>query len=57
VVNTYLMYCRYQLLRGGVTQAEHDEELDFVKHYLEQEAKEPNGQAWQEYLAGFAGDA
>jgi hypothetical protein len=51
------MYCRYQLLRGGVTQAEHDEELDFVKHYLEQEAKEPNGQAWQEYLAGFAGDA
>jgi hypothetical protein len=57
VVNTYLMYCRYQLLRGGVTQAEHDEELDFVKHYLEQEAKEPHGQAWQEYLAGFAGDA
>jgi predicted PolB exonuclease-like 3'-5' exonuclease len=57
VVNTYLMYCRYQLMRGGVTQAEHDEELDFVKHYLEQEAKEPNGQAWQEYLAGFAGDA
>jgi hypothetical protein len=40
-----------------VTQAEHDEELDFVKRYLEQEAKEPNGQAWQEYLAGFAGDA
>jgi 3'-5' exonuclease len=57
VVNTYLIYCRYQLLRGGVTQAEYDEELDFVKRYLETEAKEPNGQAWQEYLAGFAGDA
>ncbi|SNX29506.1 hypothetical protein SAMN06295945_1884 [Polynucleobacter meluiroseus] len=57
VVNTYLMYCRFQLLRGGFSLAEYREEIDFVKAYLTKEALEPNGAQWQEYLAGFAPNA
>jgi hypothetical protein len=53
VVNTYLVYCRFQQMRGGFSHAEYEEELDFVKQQLTQEAKE--GKApWPEYLAGFA---
>ena len=57
VVNTYLMYCRFQLLRGGFSFAEYQEEIAFVKAYLEKEAQEPHGAQWQEYLQGFAPDA
>jgi len=57
VVNTYLMYCRFQLLRGGFSLEEYQEEIEFVKTYLEKEAKEPNGAQWQEYLQGFSADA
>ena len=57
VVNTYLMYCRFQLLRGGFSLAEYQEEIAFVKTYLEGLAKEPNGAQWQEYLLGFSQDA
>ena len=57
VVNTYLMYCRFQLLRGGFSLAEYQEEMHFVKAYLETESKEPNGAHWQEYLQGFTPDA
>ena len=42
-MNTYLMYCRFQLLRGGFSFEEHQEEITFVKAYLEKKAKEPNG--------------
>jgi predicted PolB exonuclease-like 3'-5' exonuclease len=54
VVNTYLMYCRFQLMRGGFSAAEYAEEVRFVRAYLQAESKQPNGAAWQEYLAGFA---
>ncbi|CAM3693321.1 3'-5' exonuclease [Polynucleobacter antarcticus] len=57
VVNTYLMYCRFQLLRGGFSLAEYEDEIVFVKAYLENLAKEPNGAQWQEYLLGFSPDA
>ena len=57
VVNTYLMYCRFQLMRGGFSREEYQEEIDFVKAYLETESKEPNGSQWQEYLQGFSTDA
>lgn len=53
VVNTYLVYCRFQEMRGGFSSAEYEEELSFVKKQLEQEAQQ--GKApWPEYLAGFA---
>ncbi len=52
VVNTYLVYCRFQQMRGGFTADEYDEELAYVKQQLEQDAKQ--GKApWPEYLAGF----
>lgn len=53
VVNTYLVYCRFQQMRGGFTADEYDEELAYVKQQLEQDAKQ--GKApWPEYLAGFS---
>jgi predicted PolB exonuclease-like 3'-5' exonuclease len=53
VVNTYLVYCRFQEMRGGFSSAEYEEELSFVKKQLGQEAQQ--GKApWPEYLAGFA---
>ena len=57
VVNTYLMYCRFQLLRGGFSLAEYQAEITFVKSYLEKEAEQPEGGQWREYLAGFAANA
>lgn len=57
VVNTYLMYCRFQLLRGGFSLAEYETEIAFVKNYLEKEAEQPEGSQWREYLAGFASNA
>jgi len=52
VVNTYLVYCRFQQMRGGFTADEYEEELAYVKQQLEQDAKQ--GKApWPEYLTGF----
>jgi hypothetical protein len=44
-------------MRGGFSLAEYQEEINFVKAYLEQESKEPHGAQWQEYLRGFTPDA
>ena len=53
VVNTYLMYCRYQLMRGGFTPEEYQEELRFVKASLKKDSESEAGSHWLEYLAGF----
>ena len=50
VVNTYLVYCRYQKMRGGFTDAEHDREIALVREALGQ-IDEPH---WAEYLAAWA---
>src|SRR3569832_1629667 len=34
VMNTYLVYCRFQKVRGGLTEAEYDQEIEFVKSSL-----------------------
>ena len=49
VVNTYLLYCRFQLMRGGLSQAEYDDEIALVKNSL---ALEP-APHWAQYLAAF----
>lgn len=54
VVNTYLLYSRFQLMRGGISPDEYDEEIRFVKAELLKESKTQAGAFWQEYLAGFA---
>jgi 3'-5' exonuclease len=52
VMNTYLVYCRFQKMRGGLTEAEYAQEIDFVKATLGNLAPlEPH---WQEYLAAWA---
>ncbi len=49
VVNTYLLYCRFQLMRGGFSAQEYADEIAFVKNSL---AQEPAAH-WAEYLAAF----
>lgn len=47
VVNTYLVYCRYQLMRGQLTREAYEAELVLVRATLQkQEARH-----WREYLA------
>ena len=51
VMNTYLLYCRFQKMRGGFTEAEYEQEITFVKQSLG--ALAPNEAHWQEYLAAW----
>jgi predicted PolB exonuclease-like 3'-5' exonuclease len=50
VVNTYLLYCRFQMMRGGFTEREYADEIEFVKQSLAAETA-PH---WGEYLKAFA---
>jgi len=52
VMNTYLVYCRFQKMRGGLTEKEYDQEIAFVKETLGNLA--PSDAHWQEYLAAWA---
>ncbi|MEI7295196.1 MULTISPECIES: 3'-5' exonuclease [Paraburkholderia] len=52
VVNTYLLYCRFQMMRGGFSEREYADEITFVKQSLAAETA-PH---WDEYLKAF-GDA
>ena len=56
VANTYLMYCRFQLLRGAFSKEEYDLEVEFIKKNLLIEANKPDGSHWHEYLSGFTND-
>lgn len=49
VVNTYLVYCRFQLMRGVISRAEYDTEVALVKSSL----AALDGPHWQEYLAAW----
>ena len=49
VMNTYLLYCRYQLMRGGLTSEEHDQEVTMVRATLAANV-EPH---WAQYLAAW----
>ncbi len=51
VMNTYLLYCRFQKMRGGLTEPEYEQEIALVKDALGNlAAAEPH---WQEYLAAW----
>jgi len=50
VMNTYLLYCRFQKMRGGFTEAEYEREIAFVRETLAG-IGEPH---WSEYLAAWA---
>lgn len=49
VVNTYLVYCRFQLMRGALTQAAYDAEVALVRSSL----AALDGSHWKEYLAAW----
>jgi predicted PolB exonuclease-like 3'-5' exonuclease len=49
VVNTYLLYCRFQLMRGAFSQQEYEDEIIHVKEALNAEP----GAHWPDYLAAF----
>ncbi|HSB24245.1 MAG TPA: 3'-5' exonuclease [Burkholderiaceae bacterium] len=49
VMNTYLLYCRYQLMRGGLNSTEHAQEVAMVRGELAAQ-DEPH---WREYLAAW----
>lgn len=49
VVNTYLVYARFQLMRGRFSQAQYDKECELVRSTLSKH-DEPH---WQEFLAAW----
>jgi predicted PolB exonuclease-like 3'-5' exonuclease len=49
VMNTWLMYCRFQQMRGGFTRAEHEREVALARESLGA-IDEPH---WAEYLAAW----
>jgi hypothetical protein len=61
VMNTYLMYCRYQKMRGGFTEVEYEREISYVKETLGQWVQSAqtsaqssdNTKHWQEYLEAW----
>lgn len=51
VMNTYLLYCRFQKMRGVLGEAQYDQEIQSVKDSLGVlAAQEPH---WSEYLASW----
>jgi predicted PolB exonuclease-like 3'-5' exonuclease len=50
VVNTYLVYCKYQLMRGYLNADQYADEIALVKSTLADET----GTHWTEYLNAFA---
>jgi len=51
VMNTYLVYCRFQKMRGGFTEAEYEQEIAYVKETLGQLAATEGH--WDEYLKAW----
>jgi predicted PolB exonuclease-like 3'-5' exonuclease len=49
VVNTYLVYCRFQLMRGEMTQSSYDAEISMIRSCL----TELDAPHWKEYLAAW----
>ena len=52
VMNTYLVYCRFQKMRGGLTEAEYEQEIAMVKETLGELASTESH--WDEYLKAWA---
>jgi 3'-5' exonuclease len=50
-MNTYLVYARFQKMRGGFTEAEYDQEIAYVKETLGNLAATEGH--WDEYLKAW----
>lgn len=57
VVNTYLLYCRFQLVRGQLSQAAYRDELAVVRQALRAQQGQPDapleGRHWERFLAAW----
>ena len=51
VMNTYLLYCRFQKMRGGLLEKEYEQEIARVKDTLGQLA--PQETHWEEFLRAW----
>lgn len=51
VMNTYLLYCRYQKMRGGLLEDEYTKEMSLVRETLA--AWAPTEPHWSEYMAAW----
>jgi predicted PolB exonuclease-like 3'-5' exonuclease len=51
VMNTYLLYCRFQKMRGGLTDAEYLQEIEMVRRTLGDLA--PDESHWEEFLKAW----
>ena len=51
VMNTWLVYCRFQRMRGGLAEAEYAAEIDLARQSLS--ALAPSEPHWAEYLAAW----
>ena len=49
VVNTYLVYLRYQLIRGAISEDRYDQEVKTVRDHIEGLM----GEHWQQFLAAW----
>jgi predicted PolB exonuclease-like 3'-5' exonuclease len=52
VMNTYLLYCRFQQMRAGLTGPQYEQEIALVRDTLAGRA--PAEPHWQEYLAAWS---
>jgi predicted PolB exonuclease-like 3'-5' exonuclease len=50
VMNTYLLYCRFQLMRGGFTEVEYSNEEKLISEYLSSQSESH----WKEYLSAWS---
>jgi hypothetical protein len=50
-MNTYLLYCRFQKMRGGLLEKEYEQEMALVRETLGQLA--PQQAHWDEYLKAW----
>ena len=50
VVNTYLMYCRFQLMRGGLMPDAYAREVAVARGYISSQ----DAAHWRQFLAGWA---
>ncbi len=52
VMNTYLLYCRFQKMRGGLTEQEHAQEITLIRQTLGELAQ--SEAHWDEFLRAWA---
>ena len=56
VVNTYLLYCRFQLMRGHLTPAAYQQEMQVVRDALSAAAATGAATHWTEFLSAWVAE-